>query len=184
MDDKKVRQFIALAGQAPATTFIEGDQKLRELGAQLLLSETLEYVIKGLGVYPTFQGTKITDANALTYTASQTPSKLEMVDGLADVAYTMFWNSVMLGIPLEKAYSLVCDNNLEKFVLLESGFAPLGELAKENRGCQKNITWPKEVTHVFVIDYDKNMYAVGKDATGKVRKPSSYSSVDLSTLVD
>jgi hypothetical protein len=183
MDDKKVRQFIALAGQSPASQFIEGDKKLRELGAQLLLSETLEYVIKGLGVIPTFNGTQITDANALSYSAEKTPSKLEMVDGLSDVAYTMFWNSVMFGAPLEEAFSLVCDNNLEKFVLVDQKFSPLGELSKEKWGCDANITWPKEVTQVFIIQYGQAYYAVGKDSSGKVRKPSSYQSVDLSSLL-
>jgi hypothetical protein len=183
MDDSKVRQFIALAGQHPAQHLIEGDPKLRELGAQLLLSETLEYLIKGLGVIPTFDGKQITDANMLTYQASNPTSKLEMVDGLSDVAYTMFWNSVMFGIPLEEAFSLVCDNNLEKFVLIDEHFAPLGEIPQDKWHCNRNISWPKEVAQVFVIHYGQAFYAVGKDQTGKVRKPSSYQSVDLTPLL-
>jgi hypothetical protein len=184
MDDSKIRQFIALAGQQIAKELINGTPSQRELGAQLLLSETLEYVIKGLGVTPSFDGNQITDANALKYKChADTPNKLEMIDGLADVAYTMFWNSVTFGIPLDKAFDMVCDNNLEKFVKVDSKFADLGELAPDLWHCNQSVTWPKEVEKVFIIQYQNSMFAVGKDATGKVRKPSSYKSVDLSTLI-
>lgn len=183
MDDSKIRQFIALAGQKPAEAFVTGTPAQRELGAQLLLSETLEYVIKGLGVVPTWNGAPITDANALTYKAAEDPEKEEMLDGLADVAYTMFWNSVTFGIPLEKGFSLVCQNNLEKFVAVEKAFAPLGELDVTQWHCDRRVNWPTEVDKVFIIEYEGQLFAVGKDRTGKVRKPSTYQSVDLSLLV-
>ena len=149
----------------------------------MLLSETLEYVIKGLGVTPTVNGVAITDANALSYTAAEQPDREEMLDGLADVAYTMFWNSVMLGIPLEQGFSLVCENNNQKFVKVAPNYATLGELDAAKWHCDQSVTWPKEVEKVCIIEYQKELYAVGKDKTGKVRKPSTYSSVDLSSLL-
>lgn len=184
MNDEKVKKFIALAGQTGSAEFIEGETSQRELGAQLLLSETLEYVIKGLGVIPSFNGVQIADANALKYVSTKTPNKLEMLDGLCDVAYTMFWNSVTFGIPLEKGFDLVCDNNLEKFVkLTDSTSFELGELSHDKWDCQLNVSWPEEVEKVFIISYGDNFFAVGKDKTGKVRKPSSYKSVNLEVLI-
>ena len=183
MDDSKIRQFIALAGQTPAENFLTGTPEQRELGAQLLLSETLEYVIKGLGVIPTWHGNEISDANALGYKSITPPDKEEMLDGLADVAYTMFWNSVTFGIPLEEGFSLVCQNNLEKFVALDGKFAAKGELERMHWHCNRNVEWPEQVEQVFVITYKDQYFAVGKDRSGKVRKPSIYQSVDLSALI-
>jgi len=110
---------------------------------------------------------------------------LEMVDGLADVAYTMYWNACAFGVPLEEAFDLVCDNNLEKFVKLGRGaeFSP-GVLPREAWHCNLGIRWPEEVAQVSVIKVADEYYAVGKDSRGKVRKPSSYTSVDLLPLVN
>jgi len=105
-----------------------------------------------------------------------------MVDGLADVAYTMYWNSEAFKLPLEKAFEMVCDNNLEKFVQIDNQSTEKN-LEKENWDCGKNISWPSEVAEVEVIKNQEQFYAVGKDVNGKVRKPSSYKSVDLTTLV-
>ena len=105
-----------------------------------------------------------------------------MVDGLADVAYTMYWNSEAFKLPLEKAFEMVCDNNLEKFVQLENQSAEKN-LDKQSWDCGKNISWPSEVAEVEVIKNQEQFYAVGKDANGKVRKPSSYKSVDLTSLI-
>ena len=182
MNSSKISKFMDLAGQQ---RFEEGTppNKARELGAQLLLSEVLEYVIKGLNVTPIVNGVEITDANGLEYKANgETVDKLEMLDGLADVAYTMYWNSEAFGVPLEEAFELVCDNNLEKFVELKEGQNSL-TLEKQNWDCGKNITWPIEVESVEVIKAGGQFYAVGKDKNGKVRKPSSYKSVDLSSLL-
>ena len=182
MKHDKVAAFIALAGQKASSTFVTGTPDQRKLGAQLLLSEVLEYCIKGLGVTPEFQGTKLTDPNGLSYTASEEPSKEEMLDGLADTAYTMYWNAVTFGIPLEEGFDLVCDNNLEKFVLLTHWKEGERVLEMQEWDCAKNITWPQEVVAVRVIAVQGNFYAVGVDKTGKVRKPSSYKSVELSHL--
>ena len=183
MDSKKVATFIKLAGQKISKDLITGDPATRELGAQLLLSETLEYVIKGLGVIPVVDGTAISDPNALKYKAVNKPDKVEMIDGLADVAYTMYWNALRLGIPLEEAHELVCDNNLEKFVRLDAWNDGARALERSEWDCGKSIDWPKEVVQVEVIEVGSEFYAVGKDETGKVRKPSSYKSVDLSSLL-
>lgn len=158
--------------------------KARELGAQLLLSEVLEYVIKGLKVKPFVNGVEITDPNNLKYIASdESVDQVEMLDGLADVAYTMYWNSEAFGVPLEQAFELVCDNNLEKFVELTATNIDGTKLEKEKWHCDKNVTWPIEVESVEVIKAGESFYAVGKDKNGKVRKPSSYKSVDLSSLI-
>lgn len=182
MKSDKVAQFIELAGQKSSEEFIIGTEDQRKLGAQLLLSEVLEYCIKGLGVVPEFQGTAITDANGLVYNAAHEPSKLEMLDGLADTAYTMHWNAVTFGVPLEEAYDLVCDNNLEKFVLLTHWSESTRILQHTEWDCGQKISWPPEVQSVEVISSKGKFYAVGKDKHGKVRKPSSYQSVDLSRL--
>lgn len=182
MDHKKVAQFIELAGQKAGATFTAGSPEQRKLGAQLLLSEVLEYIIKGLGVTPSFNGEKITDAEGLLYEISKEPSKLEMIDGLADTAYTMYWNSVTFGAPLEEAFELVCDNNLEKFVRLDGWSRGATTLGKEEWSLGLEVTWPKEVETVSVINSGGSFFAVGKDKNGKVRKPSSYQSVVLSHL--
>ena len=145
----------------------------------------LEYVIKGLGVTPVVNGTKIEDPNTLDYQDSGSePSKLEMLDGLADVAYTMYWNSVAFGAPLEKAFDLVCDNNLEKFVKLENWSEGAGQVSKEKWHLNCNASWPPEVESVEVIKVENNFYGAGKDKTGKIRKPSHYKSVELGHLFD
>jgi hypothetical protein len=182
MDSDKIRKFLKLAGQKLGTDAREASPEIRKLGAQLLLSETLEYVIKGLGVVPEFKGNPITDANGLDYVSKNPPDRLEMLDGLSDVAYTMYWNSEAFGLNLEKAFDAVCDNNLEKFVKLESSNALInreGPLEREEWNCAIDIKWPEEVVSVEIIRVDESVYAVGKDKHGKVRKPSSYVSVDL-----
>lgn len=182
MKEDKVAQFIDLAGQKRSETFITGTPDQRALGAQLLLSEVLEYCIKGLGVIPEVNGTPITNADGLTYKAVKEPNKVEMLDGLADTAYTMYWNSVTFGVPLEVGYDLVCDNNLEKFVKLEGWRDFERPLERNEWDCGKNITWPAEVVQVTVVNSHGSFYAVGKDKNGKVRKPSSYVSVDLTKV--
>ncbi len=184
MIGEKISKFMSLAGQKRADTVQTGTAEERKLGAQLLLSEVLEYVIKGLGVIPEFNGTKITDANALEYHSdSQQPDKLEMLDGLADVAYTMYWNAHAFGLPLEKAFDLVCDNNLSKFVRLDKWSAATGPLERQEWHCKCGLVWPSEVVQVEVLKHGSEFYAVGKDKNGKVRKPSNYKPVDLSVLL-
>ncbi len=183
MQSDKIKIFMKLAGQKLSETFDANDPKQRALGAQLLLSETLEYIIKGLGVIPVFDGKEITDPNALKYQNVNEPNKLEMLDGLADVAYTMYWNSEAFKIPLEDAFELVCDNNLEKFIKLDSWNGKTGKLPNSDWACDRDISWPSEVKSVEVVEIDSVYYAVGKDESGKVRKPSSYQSVDLTQLV-
>jgi hypothetical protein len=183
MNSDKVETFIKLAGQTVADKFDIQDEAKRRLGAQLLLSEVLEYVIKGLGVTPVVNGQEITDANNLEYKNHSDANKLEMLDGLADVAYTMYWNAITFGIPLEKAYDLVCDNNLEKFVSLNVA-SSVGSLSNDKWHCEQGVTWPSEVVSVEVIKVSDKYYAVGKDKSGKVRKPSSYKSVNLEKLLD
>jgi hypothetical protein len=183
MDSTKIEMFMRLAGQSVRNKLHSGDPAQRALGAQLLLSEVLEYVIKGLGVIPEFAGTKITSPDALSYHATHGPDHEEMVDGLADVAYTMFWNSCAFGVPLEEAFDLVCDNNLEKFVKLNDWTRGEGELSREDWHCGLNVSWPTEVASVSVLKIGSDFFAVGKDARGKVRKPSTYKSVDLSRLL-
>lgn len=183
MDSKKISTFMELAGQGTQQKLTSGDPKTRALGAQLLLSEVLEYVIRGLGVVPHINGLPVTDPEAVTYEPTNTPHSEEMVDGLADVAYTMYWNACAFGIPLESAFDLVCDNNLEKFVRLQNWSGPGRTLTNDEWHCDSNISWPAEVVKVEVLKVGDAFYAVGKDARGKVRKPSSYRPVDLSQLV-
>lgn len=184
MESKKVKQFMELAGQVTEKTFVVKGDKERELGAQLLLSETLEYVIKGLGVTPTINGVQITDPNSLSYKAREGAiDKLEMLDGLADVAYTMFWNKHRFGIPLEEGFDLVSDNNLEKFVKLNNWTKGEIQIKEENWDLEQKVSWPEEVVTVAVKKVDNEFFAVGKDKTGKVRKPSTYKSVDLKKLI-
>ncbi|MBX7137975.1 MAG: hypothetical protein K1X83_08330 [Oligoflexia bacterium] len=184
MDARKIEQFMALAGQKIAACLESGSSEKRRLGAQLLLSEVLEYVIKGLGVIPEFEGTRISDANRLKYTDAETgPDKLEMVDGLADVAYTMYWNALAFGVPLEQAFALVCDNNLQKFVKLVGWSGAARPLERHEWDCRLDVRWPPEVVQVQAIKLGAEFYAVGTDASGKVRKPSSYTAVDLTSLL-
>jgi predicted HAD superfamily Cof-like phosphohydrolase len=185
MEGQRIKLFMKLAGQATQDKFTVGNQKTRELGAQLLLSEVLEYVIKGLGVIPKFNGQAINDANSLIYEgrADVEADRLEMLDGLADVAYTMYWNMQAFGVPLEEAFDLVCDNNLEKFVRLDNWTKGIGAIDRLDWHLNLDIKWPNEVASVNVVEVDSFFYAVGKDQTGKVRKPSSYKSVDLTDLL-
>lgn len=183
MNADKIALFMQLAGQGVQEKLHSGDPKTRALGAQLLLSEVLEYVIHGLGVIPECAGTKIQSPDELTYHASEDPDHMEMVDGLADVAYTMYWNACAFGVPLAKAFELVCDNNLEKFVRLSNWSRGEGELPQSEWDCGQNVSWPAEVSQVVVLKVKEEFFAVGKDARGKVRKPSTYKSVDLTPLV-
>ena len=143
----------------------------------------LEYVIDGLGVTPEIQGVKVTDPEAVRYHVERAPDQAEMLDGLADVAYTMYWNANAFGVPLEAGYELVCDNNLEKFVKLDSWAKGLTELSRTEWHCRCNAGWPDEVVQVAVVELSGEWYAVGKDARGKVRKPLHFKSVDLSHLL-
>lgn len=183
MKADKIALFMALAGQSTRDKLESDDPKQRALGAQLLLSEVLEYVIKGLGVIPEFDGKKITAPDELSYHPTSNPDLEEMVDGLADVAYTMYWNACAFGVPLEDAFELVCDNNLEKFVLLEHWADGERALSPEEWNCGRDVSWPSEVVTVDVVQVDRAFYAVGKDARGKVRKPSTYTSVNLQPLL-
>ena len=183
MDAAKIQAFMTLAGQKTRQQIENGDPKTRALGAQLLLSEVLEYVIHGLGVTPVVNGTPITAPESLSYEAKNEPDPTEMVDGLADVAYTMYWNACAFGIPLEEAFDLVCDNNLEKFVRLADWVSEERELAAHEWHCELSVSWPAEVVKVEVLNVNGEFFAVGKDARGKVRKPSTYRPVDLSRLV-
>lgn len=184
MNQDKVKLFIELAGQRAGSRLNVGNPQQRALGAQLLLSEVLEYIINGLGVVPEFGGTAITDANDLTYKPVGDGADLvEMVDGLADTAYTMYWNAVTFGVPLEEAFELVCDNNLEKFVRLENWNGAEGELSSDKWDLGLSVSWPVEVAKVEIVRTPSGYFAVGKDKNGKVRKPSSYASVNLDQLV-
>ena len=187
MQADKVKTFMTLAGQRTTNLYRSGSEKERELGAKLLLSEVLEYVIKGLGVIPSFNGTLITAPDGLEYKASEIePNEIEMIDGLADVAYTMYWNALAFGIPLEEGYDMVCDNNLEKFVSIgapDESISQLSTLHREQWHLDREIAWPEDVVNVDIVKVEGVHYAVGKDASGKVKKPSSYSSVDLGVLV-
>jgi hypothetical protein len=184
MNGEKVNKFMQLAGQQTSSDFRAGSPKERALGAQLLLSEVLEYVIKGLGVTPVVNGTKIEDPNGLEYLpSSEVVDEEESIDGLADVAYTMYWNAEAFGIPLEEAYDLVCDNNIEKFVKLDKWTHGTGSIAQELWHCELEIQWPEEVVEVEVLDVSGEKYAAGKDCNGKVRKPCHFKPVDLSPLL-
>lgn len=183
MDSVKIRKFMQLAGQGVQAKLTSADPKTRALGAQLLLSEVLEYVIRGLGVVPHINGAPLTDPEAVTYEPVNAPDPEEMVDGLADVAYTMYWNECAFGVPLAKAFELVSDNNLEKFVLMTSWSGEERALETDEWHCDSKVSWPVEVVRVEVLNVSGEFYAVGKDARGKVRKPSSYKSVVLSELV-
>ncbi|RIL11143.1 MAG: hypothetical protein DCC75_02910 [Proteobacteria bacterium] len=183
MKKDKVEKFMRLAGQEVAERLRTGNEAERKLGAQLLLSEVLEYVIHGLGVVPEVNGVRIHEPDEVHYHAENDPDPLEMLDGLADVAYTMYWNANAFGLPLDQAYDMVCDNNLDKFVKLGAWADGMAELQREQWSCRQEITWPPEVVRVEVLSVDGELYAAGKDARGKVRKPSSYSQVDLSKLI-
>lgn len=184
MKSDKIQQFFHLAGQTYGHEFHEGSEADRELGAQLLLSEVLEYVIHGLGVTPIVDGQPITKPNDVVYEANGgSPDRKEMLDGLADVAYTMFWNKVKFGMPLESAFELVCDNNLSKFVRLDAWNSGAGLVPEEHWHLHQEVVWPESVASVEVLEVDGIFFAVGKDSTGKVRKPSTYTSVDLSELL-
>jgi hypothetical protein len=183
MKSEKIVKFMALAGQEVAQNFTPRGEAERRLGAQLLLSEVLEYVIHGLGVTPEVNGVRITKPDDVIYHSASRPDEEEMLDGLCDVAYTMFWNQSAFGLPLANAFELVCDNNLEKFVKLDSWANGMTELSQEEWGCRCGVVWPTEVVRVQVVQYGDEFYAVGKDARGKVRKPSTYKAVDLSPLL-
>ncbi len=183
MNAEKIALFMQLAGQRVEEKLHGGDPQKRALGAMLLLSEVLEYVVHGLGVTPECNGVAITAPNLLTYRPTATPDHKEMVDGLADVAYTMFWNACAFGIPLQRAFELVCENNLEKFVRLAGWSSGERLLEPHEWHCERSISWPPEVTSVQVIAIGEEHFAVGKDTHGKVRKPSTYRPVNLAPLV-
>ncbi|WKZ56174.1 MAG: hypothetical protein QY326_05390 [Bdellovibrionota bacterium] len=179
----RVALFMQLAGHRKEVPAEEAPEELRILGAHLLLSEVLEFVIKGLGVTPCVGETPITDPEQVSYRNHGRVDPTMMLDGLADVGYTMWWNALAFGMPLAEAFKLVCENNLEKFVKLGDWAAEFKELPIELWHCQQGISWPTEVVKVVVVHVDGAYYAVGRDDRGKVRKPSSYRSVELQHLL-
>ena len=184
MQGEKIAKFMALAGQEKGLEVNSVDLEFRKLAAHLLLSETLEYVIRGLGLNPVFEDGQLKSAEAVEYQDSgNAPDKLEMLDGLADVAYTMYWNMHAFGMNLEEAFERVCDNNLEKFVKLSGWGGQTGALPQDKWDLDAQISWPAEVASVEVLSIKGEYFAVGKDVTGKVRKPSSYKSVSLEDLI-
>lgn len=182
MNSEKVRAFVELAGTELRSKMVNMSAAERRLGAQLLLSEVLEYVVDGLGVTPYIGETAIDQPNGLRYEIHSECDPVAMLDGLADTAYTMYWNSLVFGVPLEQAFELVCDNNLEKFVHLKSWQKGPMALQQNEWSLERGVSWPKEVVEVSVIELRGEFYAVGRDSSGKVRKPSTYSPVDLETL--
>lgn len=183
MDGKSVEVFMRLAGQQLSRDFSVPGEGIRKLGSQLLLTELLEYIIHGLGVTPVINGTRVTKSEDVQFEITADVDRLEALDGLADIAYTLYWNALALGAPLEEAFKLVCKNNLEKFVKVDSAAFATGELLRERWGCDADVLWPAEVVTVTVVNVDGALYAVGKDSRGKVRKPSTYAAVDLSGII-
>ncbi|MCB0317743.1 MAG: nucleoside triphosphate pyrophosphohydrolase family protein [Bdellovibrionales bacterium] len=184
MNFNDVITFMKLGGQEVPDKITSASREKRCLAASLLLSEVLEYVIKGLGVTPRFKQVDLTEPDSLEYECNtDLPDFVEMIDGLADTAYTMYWNALTFGIPIEEAFDRVCKNNLEKFVKLTDGTFSEGLLENSSWDCGQGISWPAEVALVEVIKYQDSLYAVGRDKNGKVRKPSSYKAVILSDLV-
>ena len=77
MQGEKVRTFMRLAGQQIPSNLDLGDRARRELGTKLLLSEVLEFAIKGLGVKPVVNGKEITDPDDIEFVAEETqPDKI------------------------------------------------------------------------------------------------------------
>lgn len=184
MKSDKVRAFIELAGTTMRRDMEGMSPAERRLGAQLLLSEVLEYVVDGLGVTPYIGDTAINQPNGLRYeTHADCCDKLAMIDGLADTAYTMYWNAIAFGVPLEEAFELVCDNNLEKFVHLPDWGQGSRALETGQWDLGTGVQWPDEVVEVCVVEMQQGFYAVGRDQNGKVRKPSTYRAVELERLV-
>lgn len=187
MEGHKVKEFMEISGILQGEEDLVKSSSNRELGARLLLSEVLEYVIKGLGVVPSINGQEITDPESIQYNARNGVDRENMIDGLADVAYTMFWNAIAFGVPVEEAFEIVCDNNLTKFVLLEEDFCreidgDQKTLPKDMWHCGKEVAWPPSVVDVRVVCIGDKCYAVGVDKGGKVQKPSSYSPPKLRSL--
>jgi len=183
IDGRSVAMFMQLAGLKLPQNFSVPDENIRKLGAQLLLTELLEYIIHGLGVTPIINGTRVSKSEDVSFEIHGDVNLTECLDGLADVGYTMFWNAKVLGAPLEEAYRLVCENNLQKFVELDGAQFLAGPIARERWGCNQGVEWPSEVSCVTAVAVEQELFAVGKDERGKVRKPSSYRPVDLAKLV-
>jgi hypothetical protein len=82
-----------------------------------------------------------------------------------------------------KSGSAVGSNDLEGFSSFGSWSNGERELVRGEWHCHLGVEWPPEVVKVEVLDIRGKYFAVGKDARGKVRKPSTYRSVDLEPLV-
>ena len=97
MKADKIKQFMELAGQQVAEGIEQGDEAKRKLGAQLLLSEVLEYVVHGLGVIPEVDGTPITQPDKLRYlTAEEQPDMFRVRLGDA-LHLEYFGKSICMG---------------------------------------------------------------------------------------
>ena len=183
MNGEQVELFVELAGGVPAASIASSSEKLRILGAGLILSETLEYIIKGLGLTITVGSQKISDPQSFSFDFAGPPVAEDMLDGLADIAYTLYWNAIMFQLPIEAGFKAVCENNLQKFVSLSEGEFSAGEVVKEHWHLNRDVHWPDEVVSVVVVATRHGLFAVGKDANGKVRKPSTYTPLSLTPLL-
>lgn len=124
-----VELFMRLAGQATPSEPTVPDEATRLLRAKLLMEETLETIIHGLGV-----GVDYFRANGTwKFSIVNPPNMVEIADGVADMIVVATGTALACGIKLEPIQQLVDEANLAKF-------AP-GATRREDGKWQKPPGW-------------------------------------------
>lgn len=106
-----VELFMRLAGQETPAVPTVPDAETRLLRAKLLMEETLETIVRGLGV-----GVDYFSANgSWKFSIMGPPNMVEIADGVADVIVVATGTALACGIKLEPIQQLVDEANLAKF---------------------------------------------------------------------
>lgn len=113
----RVAKFMKLAGQATPAFTGTMDEHTRISRARLMLEETLETIILGLGVKLTNPDGSVIDLKTTRFEINGELNVQEVVDGCADVHVVTTGTLVALGVPDEQLLELVDENNLKKFGL-------------------------------------------------------------------
>lgn len=110
LHQRRVEEFMRLAGQEVPGHPVEPSRITRELRAVLLMEEVLETIIDGLGCKIIFS-----PDNQFTFQATEKFDIVKLADGCADVSVVNIGTLSACGISDERLLDIVDKNNLEKF---------------------------------------------------------------------
>lgn len=111
---KRVDEFMVLAGQDVPKVPAMVSPDIRVLRARLILEEALE-TAAGLGVSVNHCSMFLEHVDQLRLVADREPNLVEVVDGCCDIKVVTTGTLTALGVDDEEVQKIVDDNNLAKF---------------------------------------------------------------------